>query len=82
MVWELPTDRETRTPIHWKHVVALTYEKLSRVFALSNICDAIRLYSGPLGRVRGVGYSYEVCLQAMTILEKQVDCNDFELCIC
>jgi len=50
---EHQAEGKARTFSHWSHVVALIYGKLSHVFGLNDLCDALQLYSGPLSAIRG-----------------------------
>ena len=42
-----------RTFSHWSHVVALLYAQLTHSIGLNDVCDALRLHSGPLSAIRG-----------------------------
>lgn len=44
---------KTRTFSPWSHVVALVYAQLTHAVGLNDVCDALRLYSGPLSAIRG-----------------------------
>src|ERR1035437_4199117 len=43
----------SRTFTPWSHVVSLLYAQLTHAIALNDVCDALRLHSGPLAAVRG-----------------------------
>jgi hypothetical protein len=38
---------------NWSHVVALLYAQLVRAIGLNDVCDGLRLHSGPLSAIRG-----------------------------
>ncbi len=42
-----------RTFSPWSHVVSLLYAQLTHSLGLNDVCDALRLHSGPLSAVRG-----------------------------
>ena len=42
-----------RTFSHWSHVVALLFAQLTHSLGLNDVCDALRLHSGPLSAIRG-----------------------------
>ena len=42
-----------RTFSPWSHVVSLLYAQLTHALGLNDVCDALRLHSGPLSAVRG-----------------------------
>ena len=42
-----------RTFTPWSHVVSLLYAQLTHAIGLNDVCDALRLHSGPLAAVRG-----------------------------
>lgn len=46
-------DQKARTFSPWSHVVALLYAQLTHAIGLNDVCDALRLYSGPLSALRG-----------------------------
>jgi hypothetical protein len=37
----------------WSHVVAMLYAQLTHAMGLNDVCDALRLHSGPLSAIRG-----------------------------
>ena len=37
----------------WSHVVSLLYAQLTHALGLNDVCDALRLHSGPLSALRG-----------------------------
>jgi hypothetical protein len=43
----------SRTFTPWSHVVSLLYAQLTHAIGLNDVCDALRLHSGPLSAVRG-----------------------------
>lgn len=50
---ETGVDRKARTFSPWSHVVALLYAQLTHALGLNDLCDALRLHSGPLSALRG-----------------------------
>ena len=44
---------KTRTYSAWSHVLALLYAQLTHALGLNDVCDALRLHSGPLSAIRG-----------------------------
>lgn len=46
-------DQQGRTFSPWSHVVALIYAQLIHAVSLNDLCDALRLNSGPLSALRG-----------------------------
>ena len=44
---------KARTFTPWSHVVALLFAQLTHSIGLNDVCDALRLYSGPLSSRRG-----------------------------
>src|SRR6266853_5548828 len=46
-------DRKARTFSPWSHVVSLLYAQLPHAIGLNDVCDALRLHSGPLSALRG-----------------------------
>ena len=44
---------KARTFSPWSHVVALLYAQLTHSIGLNDVCDALRLHSGPLSSIRG-----------------------------
>ena len=53
MARETKVDEKCRTFSAWSHVVALLFAQLTHAVGLNDVCDALRLYSGPLAAVRG-----------------------------
>jgi hypothetical protein len=50
---ETKVDEKARTFSPWSHVVALVYAQLTHSIGLNDVCDALRLQSGPLSSLRG-----------------------------
>jgi hypothetical protein len=46
-------EKKSRTFRPWSHVVSLIYAQLTHALSLNDVCDALRLHSGPLSAVRG-----------------------------
>lgn len=46
-------DRRARTFTPWSHVVSLLYAQLTHAIGLNDVCDALKLFSGPLSAIRG-----------------------------
>jgi hypothetical protein len=46
-------DKACRTFSAWSHLVAMLYAQLTHSIGLNDVCDALRLHSGPLSAVRG-----------------------------
>jgi hypothetical protein len=46
-------DQLARTFSNWSHVVALLYAQLVHAIGLNDVCDGLRLHSGPLSAIRG-----------------------------
>ena len=46
-------EQQSRTFSPWSHVVSLLYAQLTHALGLNDVCDALRLHSGPLAAVRG-----------------------------
>jgi hypothetical protein len=46
-------DQKARTFTPWSHVVALLFAQLTHAIGLNDVCDALRLHSGPLSALRG-----------------------------
>jgi len=42
-----------RTFTPWSHVVSLLFAQLTHALGLNDVCDALRLHSGPLSAIRG-----------------------------
>jgi len=45
-------DARSRTFKPWSHVVSLIYAQLTHALGLNDVCDALRLHSGPLSAIR------------------------------
>src|SRR5271157_566578 len=50
---ETKVAEKARTFSPWSHVVALVYAQLTHSIGLNDVCDALRLQSGPLSSLRG-----------------------------
>ena len=50
---ETGVQQKIRTFSAWSHVVSLLYAQLTHSIGLNDVCDALRLYSGPLSSLRG-----------------------------
>ena len=50
---ETKVDEKCRTFSAWSHVLALLYAQLTHAIGLNDVCDALRLSSGPLAALRG-----------------------------
>jgi len=50
---ETGVDKLCRTFSAWSHVVAMLYAQLTHSIGLNDVCDALRLHSGPLSALRG-----------------------------
>ena len=48
-----------RTFSPWSHVVSLLYAQLTHALGLNDVCDALRLHSGPLSALRGATPSHK-----------------------
>jgi hypothetical protein len=46
-------EERSRTFRPWSHVVSLIYAQLTHSLGLNDVCDALRLHSGPLSAIRG-----------------------------
>jgi hypothetical protein len=46
-------DKKARTFTPWSHVVTMLYAQLTHALGLNDVCDALRLFSGPLSAIRG-----------------------------
>jgi len=49
---ETGVDKKSRTFTPWSHVVSLLYAQLTHSIGLNDVCDALRLHSGPLSSLR------------------------------
>lgn len=45
-------DKKARTFTPWSHVVAMLYAQLTHAIGLNDVCDALKLLSGPLSAKR------------------------------
>ena len=50
---ETGVDKACRTFSAWSHVVAMLYAQFTHAIGLNDVCDALRLHSGPLSAIRG-----------------------------
>ena len=50
---EHAVEEKSRTFLPWSHVVTLIYAQLTHALGLNDVCDALRLHSGPLSAIRG-----------------------------
>jgi DDE family transposase/uncharacterized protein DUF4372 len=50
---ETGVDQQARTFRPWSHVVSLLFAQLTHALGLNDVCDALRLHSGPLSALRG-----------------------------
>jgi hypothetical protein len=50
---ETGVDKKARKFSPWSHVLALLYAQLTHSIGLNDVCDALRLHSGPLSSLRG-----------------------------
>jgi len=46
-------DQRARTFRPWSHVVSMLYAQLTHAISLNDVCDALKLFSGPLSAIRG-----------------------------
>ena len=46
-------DKKARTFTPWSHVVSMLYAQLTHAIGLNDVCDALKLFSGPLSAIRG-----------------------------
>jgi hypothetical protein len=46
-------EERSRTFKPWSHVVSLIYAQFTHALGLNDVCDALRLHSGPLSAIRG-----------------------------
>jgi hypothetical protein len=46
-------DKKARTFTPWSHVVSMLYAQLTHAIGLNDVCDALRVFSGPLSAIRG-----------------------------
>jgi len=45
--------KKARTFTCWSHVVAMLYAQLTHVISLNDLCDGLKIFSGPLSAIRG-----------------------------
>lgn len=50
---EHAVEEKSRTFRPWSHVLCLIYAQLTHALGLNDVCDALRLHSGPLSAIRG-----------------------------
>jgi hypothetical protein len=50
---ETGVDSMARTFSPWSHVVSMLFAQLTHAIGLNDVCDALRLHSGPLSALRG-----------------------------
>src|SRR6266581_7605181 len=50
---ETGVEQKARTFTPWSHVVCLLFAQLTHALGLNDVCDALRLHSGPLSALRG-----------------------------
>lgn len=50
---EHAVEEKSRTFRPWSHVLSLIYAQLTHALGLNDVCDALRLHSGPLSTIRG-----------------------------
>ena len=50
---ETGVEDQARTYSPWSHVVSLCYAQFSHSVGLNDVCDSLRLHSGPLSTIRG-----------------------------
>ena len=50
---ETKVDEQARTFSPWSHVVSLSYAQLTHSIGLNDVCDSLKLNSGPLSSIRG-----------------------------
>ena len=46
-------DKKARTFTPWSHVVTMLFAQLTHAISLNDVCDALKLHSGPLSAIRG-----------------------------
>jgi hypothetical protein len=46
-------DKKARTFTPWSHVVTMLYAQLTHAIGLNDVCDALKLFRGPLSAIRG-----------------------------
>lgn len=50
---ETGVDERARTFSPWSHVVSLLYAQFTHALGLNDVCDGLRLHTGPLSAIRG-----------------------------
>lgn len=66
-------DKRARRFTPWSHVVSLLYAQLTHAIGLNDVCDALRLFSGPLSAIRGaVGPSANALSHANRVRPSQM----------
>src|SRR3990172_4078766 len=50
---ETGVDKKCRTYTAWSHVVTMIFAQVAHSIGLNDVCDALRLNSGPLSVIRG-----------------------------
>jgi len=50
---ETGVDSMARSFSAWSHVVSMLFAQLTHAIGLNDVCDALRLHSGPLSALRG-----------------------------
>lgn len=50
---ETGVDKKARTFTCWSHVVVMLYAQLTHVISLNDLCDGLKIFSGPLSAIRG-----------------------------
>ena len=50
---ETGVEKQARTFGPWSHLVALLYAQMTHAIGLNDLCDSLRLFSGPLSALRG-----------------------------
>ena len=46
-------DRKARAFTPWSHLVTMLYAQLTHAISLNDVCDALKIFSGPLSAIRG-----------------------------
>jgi hypothetical protein len=46
-------DNKSRSFTPWSHVVTMLFAQLTHAISLNDVCDALKLFSGPLSAIRG-----------------------------
>lgn len=46
-------DKKARSFSPWSHVVTMVFAQLTHAISLNDVCDALRIFSGPLSAIRG-----------------------------